>query len=89
MDCTGKINILVQDMTGDFLGAKGSIISNNEGVGDGLKDSCTYSPEWNGFKCTNGNDLAMLEFEGIGPDKNKLLSSPVKLMTEKVTNTLN
>jgi hypothetical protein len=29
-DCTGLENVLIQDLTGDFLGVEGTIISNNE-----------------------------------------------------------
>lgn len=42
MDCSGLKNMLIQDITGDFLGAPGTIISNNNDVADAedMRSSC-------------------------------------------------
>jgi len=65
-------------LTGDFLGIKGSIISNNEDVAYGgeLRDSCKFVESWNGFNCTR-TDIAVLEWESIGPDAKTIATAPV------------
>lgn len=77
-------------MTGDFLGVEGTIISNNESVGYGgaLKDECTYVPDWNAFNCTN-TDLAVLEWEAIGPDAKEIQTAPVLVTNDEFENTIN
>lgn len=43
----------------------------------------------NAFRCQNDNDLAVLEWEGIGEDKFKIISSPVYLKNDDFTNKVN
>jgi len=42
---------LIQDLTGDFLGKKASIIPNNEDIAQSaqLKSQCQFEAKWNAF----------------------------------------
>lgn len=71
-DCTGQENVIIQDLTGHFIGTAssptpGTIISNNELIGDKL-DECSYVPAWNSFSCST-LDLGILQWDAIGEDK--------------------
>jgi len=83
MDCTGLENVLIQDLTGHFLGIKGSIISNNEDVayGGDMRDSCIHVPMWNAFNCSR-TDISVLEWESIGPDAKKIQTAPVSVKND-------
>ena len=63
-------------MTGDFLGHQGTIIANNELVGDAelLRDTCSFVPKWNAYDCTT-TDLGVLEFGADSKDKQKKSNS--------------
>lgn len=56
------------DMDGSFLGAKWTAISHAPGVGENLP-FCTKYPTWNNGYLCESNQLAILEFESIAPDK--------------------
>jgi len=44
---------------------------------------------WNGYECRTENRLGVLEWEGIGADKLKIVSSPVNLKNKDFDNVVN
>lgn len=44
--------MIIQDLTGNFMGAKSTIFSHNVLVGDSVAD-CVYENNWNGYYCEN------------------------------------
>lgn len=90
MDCTGFENVLVQDLTGDLLGAVGSVISNNEDIAtsDYVTANCDFKSEWNAFHCRN-TDFAVLEWAATSADKTKKTPIPVTVENEHFSHNIN
>lgn len=73
--CTGKINYLIHDHTGDFLLAPGILMARNQPIGDNSQN-CYYIRAMNGYYCMR-TDFGVLEYESIAPDFNKRIMWPV------------
>ena len=80
MVCTGKINYLIRDFNGTFLGQQGIIIPNHTAIGNAYPE-CTYVSHMNGYICTR-NDLGVLQYESIAPDFNLRAHFPARLTYE-------
>ena len=77
MNCTGKINYLVKDFNGSFLGQKGTIMPNHIAIGEN-EPTCSYNDNMNGYVCS-GFDFGVLQYESIAPDYNTKVHFPVSL----------
>ena len=75
--CTGPQNVLLSfkehvNQTGTtsikFPPKPFDIISDNPGFNTALSSSCNLVPSWNANNCT-GDDMALLQFESLDPDR--------------------
>ena len=74
--CTGKINYLVQDYDGTFLGFRGVVVPNSDFANN--EENCTYSPPMNGSVCMR-SDFGTLEYQDVAHDKQTRIMWPVDL----------
>jgi hypothetical protein len=80
----------VNDVDGSFTGSPRAIIASNAYIGDALnmRSICTYKAVGNVYYCDT-TDFGTLEFEGISPDRRKLMSGPVYVNNSDWSNKLN
>lgn len=76
MVCTGAWNGMIFDTDGKFFGQRSTSISNNPFIGPNLTSACTKNDAWNGYIC-NKDDFAIVEFENIGWDRQRVMNGPV------------
>ncbi|KAM3135691.1 hypothetical protein pb186bvf_012217 [Paramecium bursaria] len=85
--CTGHINILIEDQDGQFLGQQSQAIGNNFYYAPNTT-YCTRVDAWIGFLCQE-KQISVLNFMSTAPDKNKRLYSPIQLTDGKFFNQIN
>ena len=79
LHCTGKINYIVDDRTGEFLGSKGIVVPNSDFANN--ETDCTYKEAMNGSVCipTSDQEYGVLEYENVDVDKQSRIMWPVDL----------
>jgi hypothetical protein len=80
----------VNDVDGSFTGSARAIIAANTYIGDAeeMRSICTYKPAGNVYYCDT-TDMGTLEWEGISPDRRKLMSAPVYVSNGVWSNKIN
>lgn len=76
-ECTGEINVIIEDQDGSLFGRPMQSIPNNKYFGPNATDICTKVEAWNGYKC-EGTNLGMLHMMSVAPDFNKRMISPIE-----------
>ncbi|KAM3142669.1 hypothetical protein pb186bvf_005328 [Paramecium bursaria] len=85
--CTGQINILIEDQDGSFFGQIGQAIGNNFYFAPNVT-YCTRVDSWVGFYC-QGNQITVLNFMNTASDYNTRLYSPIQLTDGQFFNQIN
>ena len=82
MDCTGPMNVILQDMDGSFLGGnkngQAAVIASNPATVNPNK--CIVRNDWNGYECQNAN-YNLLVFESLDLDTMTRRVSPVNIFS--------
>ncbi|KAM3136087.1 hypothetical protein pb186bvf_011892 [Paramecium bursaria] len=85
--CTGQINILIEDQDGSFFGQIGQAIGNNFYFAPNVT-YCKRVDSWIGYFC-QGSQITVLNFMNTASDYNTRLYSPVQLTDGQFFNQVN
>lgn len=87
LHCTGRVNYMIQDMDGTFLGQRGAVVPVNELNPLSTSESgCTTSTAMQAAVCLR-SDLRTLEYQNEGKDRQTRIMWPVYLKYEQADGT--